>query len=105
MPKVWFPDIDPEASNTIMASCLQGAILPSSPRAKGLHAKESTRTATAVRQVLRTVEVMFDSIGTMNLLLIQFDAFASWSARCDVMGQSRVFSKASTRSCSLLAAM
>ena len=60
MPKVWFPDIEPEASKTIMASSLQGAALSSSAlSARGPHAESKAR-ATAVRQDLRRIEGIID---------------------------------------------
>ena len=45
MPKIWLPDIEPDASNTIMASSVQGAgFLSSAPKANRLHASVAARS-------------------------------------------------------------
>jgi hypothetical protein len=69
MPKVWFPDIEPEASKTIIASSLQGAVLFSSALSTESPHVESKARATAVRQDLRRIEGIIDS---RSLYRLQF---------------------------------
>jgi hypothetical protein len=47
MPKVWLPDIEPEASNTIMASSLHGAGFFSSAAVAGVLASNPAKAMIA----------------------------------------------------------